>query len=1092
MKKIITTVSIFFILIITAKAQFYNGLQMNFGKNRVQYKNFEWRYYSYKNYDIFFYDRDKNLGKFVAKNINGIIDEMENFFGIVLEDRMEIIVYANITDFRQTNGGLETENADFNVGGKYQIVNDKIFLYYEGTHKDFTLQLRKLLAKVYIKQILYGSAFSELLSSSTAINLPDWFESGLASYAADPYNSDVFNKTKAFIESHKHFSFNRLTGEEAEYLGHSFWFYIASTFGKTTIANILYFIKISKSLTRSISYVTGTSLNQLTKQWLDYYKSRFENNNFTTPPKDKKVLQTRKKRIFTQFALSPDGKRIAYVENNRGKYKIYLYDEEQGKSKVIYKGGERLDQIIDYSYPVLTWNRRGDMLAFTTETKGNVYMHIYNFNDKTEKKGILQNIDKVLSMSFSPQNVFIVLSGISNGYTDLFIYNRLSGTSFRLTYDLADDIDPHFTKDGRKIIFASNRTSDTLERMPYFQKNPPLGNNFNLFVYDYYTKSPVLTQITKDSLADEIQPIPVEDNKYLYLSEKYGFWNKYEVEYDSIIGFVDTTVHYRYFSTVKQITNYPQSIIKHDLANNTAGDLILQGKKFQIYKYPANSILENNLKGDELFFKKLQNEEIIQKQQLEAEKERQRQEKLKLIDSLTPTFEAKINSADTSFVDINNYIFEVEKDSMFGEYYKKLNEEEKTPYKKPLFPQMRVYQPLFFMEDVMGQIDFSMLNQSYQPFTGDAFKFNNGMTYFTSVTLRELMEDYRLIGGIRFGFNGSIEYLFSIENLKKRLDKQIIFHRQRIKYATDNYFWPAQINKTITNELMFVLRYPFSQTTSIKTTFIGKYDDIMPLSTEYNTLIAEDTLHIYSGFKTEYIFDNTRELSLNLLDGIRYKIFGEIYQQVQGNYDYTAVLGADFRFYKNIFRHFIIAQRFAGATSFGSGKVIFYLGGVDNWINLYLAPNAYFDHRVNINYDQNYIFQAVATNMRGFPQNIRNGNTFVVSNTELRLPVTQMIFSYPINSGFWYNLQVIGFFDIGSAWAGKSPNDPKNLYNELRTVRPPFTVIVEVDRPPFVYSYGWGLRTKVMGYFVRLDFAHGIEARYHYPMKMCISLSKDF
>ena len=36
-----------------AQAQFYNGHQMNFGQNRVQYSEFQWMYYRYPQFDTY-------------------------------------------------------------------------------------------------------------------------------------------------------------------------------------------------------------------------------------------------------------------------------------------------------------------------------------------------------------------------------------------------------------------------------------------------------------------------------------------------------------------------------------------------------------------------------------------------------------------------------------------------------------------------------------------------------------------------------------------------------------------------------------------------------------------------------------------------------------------------------------------------------------------------------------------------------------------------------------------------------------------------------------------------------------------------------
>src|SRR5207248_2861235 len=100
---------------------------------------------------------------------------------------------------------------------------------------------------------------------------------------------------------------------------------------------------------------------------------------------------------------------------------------------------------------------------------------------------------------------------------------------------------------------------------------------------------------------------------------------------------------------------------------------------------------------------------------------------------------------------------------------------------------------------------------------------------------------------------------------------------------------------------------------------------------------------------------------------------------------------------------------------FGDEKIIYYLGATDNWF----TPR--FNEGTAIDYTQNYAYQALATNLRGFDQNIRNGNTFALVNSELRVPVFRCLLNRPIKSDFIRNFQVVGFGDVGTAWVGKSP-----------------------------------------------------------------------
>ena len=48
------TLTLLLLVSLTVDAQFYNGSTMDFGKNRVQYENFEWKFYRFEKYETYF------------------------------------------------------------------------------------------------------------------------------------------------------------------------------------------------------------------------------------------------------------------------------------------------------------------------------------------------------------------------------------------------------------------------------------------------------------------------------------------------------------------------------------------------------------------------------------------------------------------------------------------------------------------------------------------------------------------------------------------------------------------------------------------------------------------------------------------------------------------------------------------------------------------------------------------------------------------------------------------------------------------------------------------------------------------------------
>jgi hypothetical protein len=151
-----------------------------------------------------------------------------------------------------------------------------------------------------------------------------------------------------------------------------------------------------------------------------------------------------------------------------------------------------------------------------------------------------------------------------------------------------------------------------------------------------------------------------------------------------------------------------------------------------------------------------------------------------------------------------------------------------------------------------------------------------------------------------------------------------------------------------------------------------------------------------------------------------------------------------------------------------------------------------FDYSIPVDPNVNYGFQALATNLRGFSQNVRNGNNFALINSEIRWPVIRYLVGHPLRSNFLNSLQVVGFGDIGTAWSGISPWSGKNYYDSETITNGPVKVTLDTNREPVVAGFGFGARMQLLGYFIRADWAWGIEDNYLMPNMFYLSFSLDF
>jgi hypothetical protein len=270
---------------------------------------------------------------------------------------------------------------------------------------------------------------------------------------------------------------------------------------------------------------------------------------------------------------------------------------------------------------------------------------------------------------------------------------------------------------------------------------------------------------------------------------------------------------------------------------------------------------------------------------------------------------------------------------------------------------------------------------------------------------------------------------------------------------------------------------------SIRLQFGIRYDRTRYLAQDQYTIEIPSSKQYTIVSHVEYVYDNTINPMLNIWKGTRAKFFADYMYTFNNKLTGYLNIGYDARNYIPLYKNIILASRIAGAHSLAKTKVLYYLGGVDNAI--YSGPDA---AGITSSAIGTSAFQSLATNLRGYKQGARKGSSFMVLNEEIRMPVYNTFFNRPIKSGFIRNLQLIAFADAGITMKGILPTS-ENIVNPIRIRDNQSNVSVYIDRSAAL-GYGFGLRSRFLGYFLRTDFAWnlggGKKPMYH------ISLATDF
>lgn len=374
----------------------------------------------------------------------------------------------------------------------------------------------------------------------------------------------------------------------------------------------------------------------------------------------------------------------------------------------------------------------------------------------------------------------------------------------------------------------------------------------------------------------------------------------------------------------------------------------------------------------------------------------------------------------------------------------------------------------------------------------------------------DLFEDYKLSGGFRIAPNlRDNDVLFEFSNLRKRVDLGFTYYRssQGLNFQFGSgEFLPG---KQFSSYYLARVRYALDRVRSLRATVGPRFDRfiISSIGERPNSLKIPDEKQVYGQAGLEYVHDNTLNPTQNIWKGLRWKAYTDVFTQlkrpdsVKPQFFFNA--GFDARHYLPIYRNVIWAVRAAGDFSWGKQRVIYYLGGVDGWLKLRenekIDPNTgnisgyrYFESDNRPDPDVTYAYQALAQNLRGFRQNIANGNNAFVLNSEVRMPVFSTLLNRPINNAFLRNFQLVQFIDLGAAWNGKYDQirRPTMQYSEPNN---PVSVQVKAGGiGPFAGGYGFGARSTLLGYFVRFDAAWQMDGFFRGRPITYLSLGLDF
>jgi hypothetical protein len=1049
-----------------------------YGQNRVQLRKFDWKFFETTHFRVYHYDRaGKDLARFVAEQAELDYAAVKGQESLQNTGKINIITYNSYGDYQQSNIGRAKDASQLRTfsAGNAKFIDSKFEIWFTGVHADMREQIRAGLSDIFFEKRVYSTNKRQKSTELGVINIPSWIEEGFTQYTSNGWTEQLDKDWKNVLEGTKSTSFYLIGEKYPEIAGAAFWKFIRERYGKEEVKDLMSSFRHQKNFGKTIKNRFDIKVLPFFDSTLQFFRSTYAvyDASQTHLNADEAIVKlkipTGVNTIIKDVKVSPRGADIAYTKWQNGVFQVCLKNTrgEQHEAVIIEGGEKNYNQSPDPNYPLLAWSNTGYRMAVLYQKGTQLRLRIYDAVKATSTTYVVPNnrFDRALSIAIDEENNGLIISAIRKSQTDIFHFTFKGSRLKNITNDAWSDVEPSIVSGGSRkgIIFLSNRTAPDLNAKIDVNQLPT--GAMNAFFYETKTKSSQLVQLSFAQANEEIsKPIQYGSESFAYLSNKNGTTNKYIVQFRR-----DKFNHEIYSSTPE--ANLSNSIVAHQYSAmaQTVSSILKQEGGYTVYIKPIDypSIDQPTVVTKALLVEydtaKIGINPLYmptKSKSFQYFNKSLREEDLQMPTGNVYQTDFESNAPSQQVAERNDLPNNTVEQSSVDSTYIKL--------------KAQPYRTAFRANDVSISLDNTSIFNRYQPasFNGNNYA-NPQMGGLITLSMDDILENYRVSGGFKLPFAGQgSTYFLQFENVKKRLDWSISAFRSthmrdyNVQFADslgNPVFNTFGIGKNVTNIVMGTFSYPFDKMRSLRLQIGGRADVLNFKGIDSLTLELPRSNKYWATSRLELVYDNTRLIETNIRNGSRYKFFGEYMHQMNDKAGGMYALGFDVRAYQKLYwRNVIWAFRIAGAVSGGKQKVLYTMGGVDNWINYSNEPNQAIS-------TLNYGFQTVANTLRGFRLGARTGSSYSVMSNEIRIPILHTLLNRPVSNRFLRSLQFVPFADVGVTWDGFWPNTD-NIGKSLVISQFPVTTTIQFPLSESIsIGYGAGLRADIASYQVRLD-----------------------
>ncbi|UCS91896.1 biopolymer transporter Tol [Echinicola marina] len=1075
-----------------SKAQFD---QERFGKNRIQHQEFDWYFFTSNNFEVYYYGGGRDNARMAIDYLENEFERITQLIGYVAYTKPKIYIYNSHEEWLQSNKDLFENN--YTVNGQTYFSKLLAEVAYTGDMASFKEELLYRTSKVILEEMLFGSTIADAFQSNLITSFPDWFIDGAALYLAKGWSMEMDDYVRHYLNDNNQPKLFKLDQKEAALVGQSIWNFVVQKYGKRYISSVLNLSRINRNEENSIANTLGVSFKSFVEQWKQYYERINEPvfSTFKEANDESSIARTQKNNegAINDIKFSPDAKHLAYVINNDGKYKVIVRELGTNNEVTIYKGGYVADdQEPNFTTPVIAWR---DTLNLTIATfkKGLTTLRMRSIDGSNQDKIFLRNITQIKSLDFSPNGKNMVLSAMAGGRTNIYTLN-LRGQGRRLTNDVFDDITPVFINDST-IIYSSNKTDlpdSVMSKAPDVRKLPEYFNLFKIDLGD----SMVITKLTNMN-SKNYMPRVMNQNFVLHLSDQSGISNVMRLGIGSDIS--------------SQVSAFNASVESFDYSpiSNKWAYAIKDGigSKLVLESYPNRDQFTPGTPRVQLSQAKALNERLAARR-LENQKDNNQVvveepviEKLKEFAQDTVTLPSK----STGAINIDRLRFEskggINTENYVFDTVPVPSEEQPSPRTTGRSSILEAFRKQSLKNTVRGPSPYTSQFMAHSLRTTFVVDPLRGFGINIDGQMADLLDNHIFKGGIMttLDFRSGSDIFFEYQYLKSRIDFRGRFDRKALVMAEGDVTYQRYVlTKT---ELGF--SYPFtvhSRFTAAPFFAKTQYYNLNPDSLIRGGDGPQNRFDVnYIGGKAEFVVDKTRQLGLYMEQGFKGKAGFQHYQGI-GKADRSfSNFYLDLRNYQKIHKNITFATRLYAGSFMGNNPQSYLVGGMKNWLfnEFYEPPSNRPESspiRNNDGRENSNILFAEFVDLRGYDYDEIRGRNVITFSAELRIPLFSYLSRGNIASNFIKNFQLVGFYDAGSSWDKAAPWERINDQNTevINTDGSPFVITLNNFNNPWLQSFGGGLRTVLLNYYVKFDMARPIRNYDVEETKFYVTLGYNF